>query len=100
MVIQFIYGAKAGVFSSAIMAAALNAGFKLNVKHPYVSFDVVRWEDFLRVVWRACADCSRDSRGQEIVKRLPVSIHYNGKVYGTQVWYDVESEGLRYVSLN
>lgn len=100
MVIQFIYGAKAGAFSSAIMAAALNAGFVLRVKHPFVSFDVERWEDFLRVVWHACADCSRDSRGQEIEKRLPVSIHYNGKIFGTQVWYDVETAGLRYVSLD
>ena len=100
MEIQFIYGAKAGAFSSAIMAAALNSGFVLRVKHPFVSFDVERWEDFLHVVWRACAECSRDRRGQEIVKRLPVSIHYNGKVYGTQVWYDVEAKGLRYVSLS
>ena len=99
MEIQFIYGAKAGAFSSAIMAEALNAGFVLHVKHPFVYFAVERWEDFLRVVWRACADCSRDARGQEIVKRIPVSIHYNGKVFGTQVWYDVESKGLRYVSL-
>lgn len=100
MEIKFIYGAKAGAFSSAVMAAALNAGFVLHVKNPFVSFNVVHWVDFLRVVWHACADCSRADRGQEIVKRLPVSIHYNGKVYGTQVWYDVESKGLRYVSLD
>lgn len=99
MVIQFVYGAKAGAFSSAVMAAALNSGFVLRVKHPFVSFDVERWEDFLHVVWRACAECSHDSRGQEIVKRLPVTIHYNGEVFGTQVWYDVETGGLRYVSL-
>ena len=100
MEIQFIYGAKAGAFSSAIMATALNAGFVLQVKHPFVSFSVERWEDFLHVVWKACADCSRDSRGQEIVKRLPVTIHYHGNVYGTSVWYDVETRGLRYVSLD
>lgn len=100
MKIRFFYGAKAGAFSSAIMAAALNAGFVLHVKHPFVSFDVERWEDFLHVVWNACADCSRDSRGQEIVKPLPVSIHYHGKVFSTRVWFDVETKGLRYVSLD
>lgn len=100
MEIQFIYGAKAGAFSSAIMAAALNSGFVLRVKHPFVSFDVEHWEDFLSVVWRACADCSRDSRGQAIVKRLPVAIRYNGKVFGTAVWYDSEIGGLRYAGLD
>lgn len=100
MEIQFIYGAKAGAFSSAIMAAALNAGFILHMKHHFVSISVERWEDFLRVVWRACADCSRDSRGNAIEKRLPVTIHYNGNVYGTSVWYDSEARGLRYVSLD
>lgn len=99
MTISFVYGAKAGAFSSAVMAAALNSGYKLRIKHPIVSFDVENWEDFLHVVWRACADCSRDSRGKEIVKRLPVGVHYNDIVYGTFVWFDPELKGLHYVSL-
>ena len=68
MVIQFIYGAKKGAFASAIMAAALNSGRVLRISHPFVSFEVDAWTDFLRIVWTACAECSRDSRGQEIVK--------------------------------
>lgn len=100
MEIQFIYGAKKSAFASAIMAAALNSGRVLSIKHPFVSFEVDSWTDFLHIVWKACADCSRDSRGQEIVKRLPISINFGGKAYYTQVWYDPETRGLRYVSLD
>lgn len=100
MDIQFIYGAKKGAFASAIMAAALNSGRVLRISHPFVSFEVDAWTDFLRIVWSACADCSRDSRGQEIVKRLPVSINFNGKAFYTKVWFDPETKGLRCVSLD
>ena len=100
MEINFIYGAKKGAFASAIMAAALNSGRVLRIKHPFVSFEVDAWSDFLRIVWSACAECTRDSRGREIEKRLPVSINFNGKPYYTQVWYDPEMKGLRYVSLD
>ena len=100
MEIQFIYGAKSGAFASAIMAATLNSGRVLRIKHPFVSFEVETWSDFLRLVWTACAECSRDSRGREIEKRLPVSINFHGKAFYTQVWFDPETKGLRYVSLD
>lgn len=100
MEIKFIYGAKKGAFASAIMAAALNSGRVLRIKHPFVSFEVNEWTDFLQIVWSACADCSRDSRGQEIVKRLPVAINFHGKAFFTQVWFDSETKGLHYVSLD
>lgn len=100
MQISFIYGAKKGAFSSAIMAAALNAGLKLRISHPFVHLEIDEWSRFLLIVWSACAECSRDSRGQDIVKRLPVTINYNGKAYYTQVWFDPETKGLRYVSLD
>lgn len=100
MVIQFIYGAKKGAFASAIMAAALNSGRVLRIKHPFVSFEVDTWTDFLHIVWSAVAECTKDSRGSEALMRLPVSINFNGKAYFTQVWFDPEVKGLRYVSLD
>lgn len=100
MEIQFIYGAKKGAFASAVMATALNSGKVLRIRHPFVSFEVDAWSDFLRIVWSACAECSRDSRGQEIVKRLPVAINFHGQCFSTAVWFDPETKGLRYVSLD
>lgn len=100
MIIGFIYGAKSGAFASAIMAAALNSGRVLRINHPFVHLEVDAWSDFLRLVSSACAECSRDSRGQEIVKRLPVSIEYHGKAFFTKVWFDPDLKGLRYVSLD
>lgn len=99
MEIQFLYGAKGGAFQAAIIDAALNAGMVIRKKYPFVSLEVPVWSEFLRVVWRACADCSRDCRGQEIVKGLPVTVYQNGKPYFTRVWYDIDAKGLRYVSL-
>lgn len=100
MEIRFIYGAKKGAFASAVMASALNSGRVLRISHPFVSLEVDNWTDFLHIVWSACADCSRDSRGQEIVKRLPISINYNGHMYCTEIWYSPESKGLHYASLD
>lgn len=100
MEIKFIYGAKSGAFASAIMAAALNSGKVLRIKHPFVDIEVGTWEEFLRIIWSACTECSRDSRGQEIVKRLPVTINFHGKAFHTQVWFDPKVKGLRYVSLD
>ena len=99
MEIQFIYGAKKGAFASAIMAAALNSGRVLRISAPSVYFEVDEWSDFLNIVWSACAECSRDSRGQEIVKRMPVYVHYHNKRYWTQIWFDTEAKALRYTSL-
>lgn len=100
MEIKFIYGAKKGAFASAIMAAALNSGRVLRIYHPFVYLEVDTWADFLRIVWSACAECSCDSRGQEIVKKIPVTINYNGQAFYTKVWFDSETKGLRYVSLD
>lgn len=100
MEIRFIYGAESGAFASAIMAAALNSGRVLRISHPFVHLEVGDWLEFLHIVWSACAECSRDSRGQEIVKRLPVTINFNGKAFYTLVWFDPEAKGLRYVSLD
>lgn len=100
MEIQFIYGAKSGAFASAIMSAVLRSSAVLHIRHPFVSFEVDTWTDFLHLVWSACAECSRDSRGKEIVKRLSVAVNYHGKTYYTKVWFDPETKGLRYVSLD
>lgn len=99
MDIKFTYGAKKGAFASAIMAAALNSGRVLRINHPFVSFEVDEWEEFLKIVSTACAECSRDSRGQLISIRMPVSIIYKGETYTTQIWYDNDARGIRYVSL-
>lgn len=99
MEIKFIYGAKKGAFASAIMAAALNSGRVLRINPPFVSFEVDEWEEFLKLVSTACAECSHDSRGQSICIRMPISITYKGETYTTQVWYDNDVRGIRYVSL-
>lgn len=100
MVIQFLFGKKKGAFEKAIVASVINSGIKVHIYYPWVYFEVDEWSDFLRLVWSACAECTRDSRGQEIEKRLPVTINFNGKPYYTKVWFDPEVKGLRYVSLD
>lgn len=100
MEIQFVYGPVKRALASAILAIALNSGKAVRMSHPFASFEVNTWSEFLGIVWNACAECSRDSRGQDIVMRLPVTINFHGKAYYTKVWFDPESKGLRYVSLD
>lgn len=99
MVIKFFYGAKKGAFASAIMAKALISGKALRINHPFVSIEVDEWHDFLRIVSSACAECSRDGRGQLMSVRMPISVTYKGTEYHTQIWYDNDARGIRYVSL-
>jgi hypothetical protein len=100
MEVQFIYGAKSGAFPAAIMAQALIAGCTLRISHPFVKFEVAQWTDFLHIVWMAAAECSRDSRGQEIEKKLPITINYNGQAFYMKVWFDIANGGLRYASID
>ena len=100
MEIRFVNGTQKREFACAIMAVALNSGRVLRIKHPFVSFEVDAWTDFLTIAWKACAECSRDSRGQDIVKRLPVVINFHGKAFYTTIWFNPETKGLHYVSLD
>ena len=100
MEILFIYGAKKSAFKQAILATVLNSGRVLRMSHPFVYFEVDEWSDFLRIVWSAVAECTRDSRGSETLERIPVTINFHGKAFYTQVWFDPEVKGLRYVSLD
>lgn len=100
MVIKFIKGVKCGALEKAIMAATLNSGKTLRLRHPFVMLEVEEWTEFLNIVWKAFAECSRDQRGAELVKGIAVSIDYKGKTYCTRVWFDVQVKGLRYVSLD
>lgn len=100
MVVKFIKGAKCGVLESAIMAATLSSGRSLRFRHPFVMLEVEEWVEFLKIVSKAFAECSRDHRGAELVKGISVSIEYKGNTYCTRVWYDMQAKGLRYVSLD
>ena len=78
----------------------MNSGRTLRLRHPHVMLEVEEWTDFLKIVSKAFAECSRDQRGAELIKGVSVSIDYKGKSYFTRVWYDFDVKGLRYVSLN
>lgn len=87
-------------FKNAIMAAALNKGKSVLMFQGFISIYVDNWRDFLEIVWHACAECTRDHRGQWCIRRTPVSVHLeDGRCFSTYVWYDVKAKGLRYVSL-
>ena len=100
MKIQFVTESGRNPFRSAIVAAALDVRKKVVLSQCFVSFEVDEWKQFLDLVWEACAQCSRDFRGQWFSERMPVSITMgDGRTFSTSVWYDVETKGLRYVSL-
>lgn len=100
MKVQIMNGGHGREVNACIMAKALLAGKTLHVLQPLVDFDVDDWHEFLSIVWRAYADCSRDSRGCGIKMRIPVAVRLeDGRMYHTEVWYDEYSKSLRYVSL-
>lgn len=100
MKIQMIMEKGRNPFRNAIVAAALIERKKVVMSQCFVSFEVDEWMQFMNLAWKACAKCTRDFRGQWCSKRIPVSITMeDGRTFSSSVWYDVESKGLRYVSL-
>lgn len=100
MKIQFVSENGRNPFKNAIIAAALNERKKVVMSQCFVSFDIDEWAEFMKIAWRACAECTRNHRGQWCVERMPVAIQMNdGRTFSTFVWYDVEAKGMRYVSL-
>lgn len=100
MKVQFVNEKGRNPFKNAIVAAALNKGVTILMFYCFVSFYVDDWAEFMNIVWKACAECTRDHRGQWCVERMPVNVHLeDGRTFSTYVWYDVRAKGLRYVSL-
>lgn len=100
MKVQFVTEKGRNPFKNAIVAAALNEQKMVLMSQCFVSLEVAEWTEFLSIVWKACAECSRDHRGQWIVERTPVAVHLkDGRTFSTDVWYDAEARCLRYVSL-
>ncbi len=87
-------------FKNAIMAAALDAKKSVTMSKVFTAVKVEEWREFMNLAWHACAECTKDHRGQWCVERTPVTVHMeDGRVFSTFIWYDVATKGLRYVSL-
>lgn len=87
-------------FKNAIVAAALNEKKMVLMSQCFISLDLQDWTEFMSIVWKACAECTRDHRGQWCVERTPVSVRLeDGRTFSTYIWYDIDVRGLRYVSL-
>lgn len=101
MKIQFVTEQGRNPFKNAIVAAALDGGKTMTMSQCFVSFEVDVWSDYLKLVWKACAECTRDYRGQWCIERMPVTVTLkSGRIITVLVWYDVAAKGLRYVSLD
>ena len=100
MKVQFVTEKGRNPFKNAIVAAALNERKMVLMSKCFVSFEVAEWTEFINIAWRACAECTRDHRGQWCIERTPVAVHLeDGRTFSTYIWYDVDAKGLRYVSL-
>lgn len=100
MIVQFLSDCGRNPLKTAIVDAALSRGFVVSLEHPFVKLSVSEWREFLGVAWSAMALKSHTSDGRWLSVRLPVSVVLDdGRKFSTMVWYDVETKGIRYVSL-
>lgn len=87
-------------FKNAIVEVALENRKVVTLTHTWIEFEIGEWREFLNIVWKTCAACSRDSRGAWMVKRTSVKVTLNdGRQFDTKVWYNAENQGLYYESL-
>lgn len=100
MKIRILDGTRGRKVNAAVMAAALNSGKSLTTQHPFCWFEVEDWNQFLHIVWDALAELSRFNELNADNTRLPVLVEMSdNRQYNTNVWFDTEYKGLRYVSL-
>lgn len=100
MKIRILDGTCGRKVNAAVMAAALNSGRTLTTQHPFCWFEVDEWNQFLHIVWNALSELSRFNALNADNTRLPVLVEMSdARQYNTNVWFDKEYKGLRYVSL-
>lgn len=100
MKVRFLNGGQVRKNSAAIMAQALIEKHKIVCNHPFVTFEVDDWSDFLRIVWHAYSDFSRNNELKWLENKLHVEVTLDdGREFSTFVWLDKEYQGIRYVSL-
>lgn len=100
MKIRILNGTSGRKVNAAVMAAALNSGITLTTQHPFCWFEVDDWSQFLHIVWDALAELSRFNALSADNSKLPVLVEMSDeRQYHTNVWFDTEYKGLRYVSL-
>ena len=100
MKVRIESGAYGKPVNAAILVAAILDGHDLRMRGCWAEFEVQDWKEFLHYAYAAMAECSRDSRGRHIGERIPVLVTTDaGNMYRTEVWCDVEAQGVRYVSL-
>ena len=100
MKVQFVTDQGRNPFKNAIVATAINEGKMVLMNQCFVSIEAIDWTEYMNIVWKACAECTRDHRGQWCVERTPVAVILDdGRTFSTYIWYDVDAKGMRYVSL-
>lgn len=100
MTIKMLNGGSGREVNAGILASALLKGCTLRGNHPFVFFEVPDWQYFCSIVYHTYCEFSRDHRGVSIDERVSVGVIMpDGREFHTFVWCDVESKGLRYVSL-
>lgn len=83
-----------------LISAAMDAHKTVRFSGLWFQFKVDDWTQFLHILWCAYSTLSMEEVPSTLDGRLGVSVVMdNGNEYKTQVWYDKECGGLRYVSL-
>lgn len=79
---------------------ALECKIPVTLVYANVVFEVEVWNTFLKAMWHGLAEASKTDSGFAVKRRYPVRvITDSGSRYSTEVWFDEECRGLRYVSL-
>lgn len=83
-----------------LISAAMDAGIAVRFNGLWFMFKVDDWNQFLHILWHAYSTLSMEEVPSALEGRLGVSVVMDsGKEYNTQVWFDKDCRGLRYVSL-
>lgn len=85
---------------NALVNALLKSRKRVQLEKLFVTFDVDEWRTFLSLLWLAYSVASRQSDGEAMRQRYRVSITTaDGKVWHTDVWYDITDNSIHYANL-
>lgn len=100
MVVRLLDGSCGRDLNAAVIAAAFRNGCLPHESNPWVYFYIFEWSKFLHIVWMAFSEYSRTNTLSSKNSKIPVKVMTDdGREFHTEVWFDDEYKGLRYVSL-
>lgn len=84
------------VLLEVALSRAISRGFTITCRKPFVCVECPSWTEWVSCMFHAFAVVSRSSYREAMMSPYSFVVHYDDRVYYTEVRFDMENKGVRY----